>query len=103
MILEHTTPLPLGVTPCCGEELAGATAVTGDPTPSEGDLTICGYCGAICRFRGDLSLARATQDDLALFEVMQPNQFALLKEMATMIVDVIEQQKQRKTISPTLK
>ena len=48
----------------CKKPLDGATSVEGDYTPSENDLSVCIYCGAINQFNSDLELELCSEEVL---------------------------------------
>lgn len=51
--------------PSCNHILDAATHIENDEViPSEGDYSICMYCGEILRFGKDQELILATQEDL---------------------------------------
>lgn len=49
--------------PSCKRPLGAATCATGDDKPSEGDITICFYCGHIMAFADDQGALRDLTDD----------------------------------------
>lgn len=51
------------VCPSCGKTLGAATCATGDDRPSEGDITICFYCGHIMAFANDEGALRDLTDE----------------------------------------
>jgi len=50
--------------PCCSRDINAASSIDGDHRPEPGDVSICGYCGAILEFNTDLSLKVASTDTL---------------------------------------
>ena len=50
--------------PNCGLELDRATGVGVDREPTEGDYTVCMYCGIGMRFGKDGELIKLTQEEL---------------------------------------
>lgn len=52
--MASTTQTPVSVC-TCGEHLDAATGRPGT-TPKEGDVSLCGYCGALWSFNKDLTL-----------------------------------------------
>lgn len=63
--------------PHCGAPLDAH--VEGDGSyplqPSEGDFSVCYYCGGVCVFDAELKLARASAQDLDSFHRDQPDDF----------------------------
>jgi hypothetical protein len=64
--------IPESKCPKCGASLDAVSPV-GDKeaTPSEGDFSICGYCGTFLRFGEDLQIKTADNTDLN--ELFQDN------------------------------
>lgn len=50
--------------PSCGIPLTGAIGVDGENEPSEGDISVCFYCGEILTFKSDLSTNKISLDKL---------------------------------------
>lgn len=51
--------------PSCNKHLDAASGLTdSDISPKEGDFSICAYCGAVLRFRQELTVELATEEDL---------------------------------------
>lgn len=57
---------PQTLCPTCGNLLDGATCPTEeDASPSEGDLSICLYCGTMLEFQADLTLCKLSDEKYA--------------------------------------
>ena len=49
--------------PHCGEVQDSAKSATGKRKPSEGNLSLCAYCGSLALFGSDLSLRKPTKEE----------------------------------------
>lgn len=78
---EPSTSRHPGVRCRCGKQL---DAATGDPGTelAPGDLTLCGYCGELMQFGGDLAPAPVAIETLTGVEPMLR---AKIKRMQTLI------------------
>lgn len=59
----RTTEMPDSACPSCGAELAAATSVADDFTPTAGTGSVCADCGAVLMFTADLSLRLMTDEE----------------------------------------
>lgn len=71
--------------PACSYKLDGATVAHGeDAQPSEGDNSICLNCGQLLKYQADLTLRKATAEDVR--ELMRlPVAWATLEKMQRFI------------------
>jgi hypothetical protein len=60
------TRVPESICPSCGAPNDGATAPLCDAKPSEGDASVCMYCGHLAIFRADLTLRDASPQELEI-------------------------------------
>lgn len=67
----RTNRQPPSPCPVCGKVLDANTPATDDAheaqIPSPGDVSLCGYCGAVCTFALDLTLRRPTAEEMESF------------------------------------
>ena len=77
-LAEKSRQVPDSPCPECGNVLGMATGIGSDRMPSEGDVSVCGYCATIVRFKADLQLRTATADEIA---EMPPDVRATLRQV----------------------
>ncbi len=66
--------------PACGENFGAATNVTSTQPPPPGAFSVCFYCGALLRFRDDLTTRIASPEELAELCEREPEAWrALIK------------------------
>lgn len=59
----------------CGQQADGASDVANtDEAPSEGDISVCLYCGNVAAFDKELKLRAATPEELATLDDEQKAQ-----------------------------
>jgi len=73
--------VPPAACPHCGKIMDGATNYTGPTAPKGGDFSVCIYCAAVLRFTGEMVLAEATREDLAMLREAQPDIYVLLRQI----------------------
>jgi hypothetical protein len=66
------------ICPVCSNQRGGLAPVLQRGAPSEGDFSLCLYCGAMLRFTRNLSLRLAADDELKEFKEKQPKLFHVL-------------------------
>jgi len=57
--------------PTCGEQLDAATPIDGEATPTEGDLSICLYCGEIMEFAEGMKLVKADIESIVTADFIE--------------------------------
>lgn len=64
--------------PSCGKLTDTATAVEGDYTPSDGDISLCIYCGAINQFDSELNIVPMPLETLANIKYSEPETYDVI-------------------------
>jgi hypothetical protein len=73
-------PLRESRCPQCNYKLTGASIAHGeDAAPSEGDFSICANCGQLLVFQSDVTLRKATTDDVRAM-MKEPEAWAVLEK-----------------------
>lgn len=70
-----TTQIPPSQCKACGNELSASTSFQ-EHQPKEGDFSICGYCGALCKYDKDLRLISVPRSEQNKLRVNHPDIWA---------------------------
>jgi hypothetical protein len=66
------------ICPVCLRVVDAATNVVGASKPTDGDWSLCAYCGTILRFTNTLGLRCATNDELEELKEISPRTHRLI-------------------------
>ena len=82
--MTQAIKIPVQGCPNCGHIADRASGLSGE-SPSEGDVSICLYCGAFLMFTSDLYQRMMDKDDLDRLEKKHPDAWAELMRFRDLI------------------
>lgn len=68
--------VPVDLCPCCGVVVTGSL---GPRPPRRGDLSMCAYCGGVCRYGADFRRVAVLDEELATFTPAEQAQIAAMQ------------------------
>lgn len=83
VILRERESLCMG----CNKSNSAHSGTEGDP--SEGDLSVCGYCGMICLFDKELNLIPATPEQIQKIRIEEPAMYKTLQKAVSFVKEKI--------------
>lgn len=72
--------------PACFRRVDGATDPLNNSTPKPGDVSVCGYCTALCVFNDDLTVRALHADEFEALPLDLRFQLGLLRKAARAVL-----------------